>query len=58
MTLEMNIEQTDNGWILSYLGHDCLEKKSVHQSWQSVLNELDEYFGYYTFDGKLTKKPQ
>lgn len=58
LKLEMQIEQTDNGWLLSYTGHDCLPKKSVHQEWNDVLNEIDEYFGWFDFDDKLRKTRQ
>jgi len=55
---EMTIEQTDNGWILSYTGHDVLQKTTVHKSWKSVLRELNEYFGWYDINGKLSKTPR
>ncbi len=57
MILIMNIEQTDNGWILTYEGHDCLDKRSVHKHWKSVIKELNEYFGFFTFNGERTKDP-
>lgn len=56
--LKMEIEQGDNGWILKYCGHDLLEKKVVCSSWKKVLRELDDYFGWYDTDGKLSKSPE
>ena len=54
---EMKIEQTDNGWVLEFLGHDHLAKRVVCLSWKAVLKELNEYFGWYDFDGHLRKTP-
>jgi hypothetical protein len=48
----MDIEQGDNGWILRYTGHDCLSKTVVCKTWEEVINELENYFGWYNLSGK------
>jgi len=48
MTLSMNITQVDNGWIVEYTGHDCLQKKEVFGEWAGVLVCIGEYF----YEGK------
>lgn len=58
MILEMTIRQGDNGWILSYTGHDILSKEKVFANWSEVLGELEEYFGWWDMDGKHSKKPK
>lgn len=57
MELEMVITQSDNGWILSYFGHDCLDKKVVTTRWARVEKEINDYFGWYDIGGKHSKKP-
>ena len=57
MELQMTIEQGDNGWILKYLGHDCLHKTIVTTKWARVIKEVNEYFGWYDLEGKHSKKP-
>jgi len=52
MQLRMDIEQGDNGWILRYTGHDCLSKTVVCKTWEEVINELENYFGWYNLSGK------
>lgn len=49
--------QGDNGWVLEYFGHDCLNKKVVTTRWARVIKEVNEYFGWYNIDGKQSKKP-
>jgi len=51
----MDIEQSDNGWILRFTGHDCLAKVVVCSKWEDVLKELEDYFGWYRND-KWTKE--
>jgi hypothetical protein len=58
MDSEMTITQCDNGWILNYNGHDYLEKTVLCKKWNEVLVELEEYFGWYDFDGHLKKTHQ
>ena len=55
MDLEMTIEQADNGWIVTYCGHDGLEKTILCRKWVEVYKELDDYFGWWGADGKLSK---
>jgi len=55
MSPEMKIEQTDNGWILSYY-ENSQDKITVCTTWEAVLNILDEYFGWYDVKGDLRKK--
>jgi len=50
MQLEMTITQTNNGWILRFVGHDLLDKVIVHQDWGKVIKELEEYFGWWVND--------
>ena len=50
MKLGMNIEQGDNGWILRFTGHNCLDKVVVCNAWEDVLQALDDYFGWYQND--------
>lgn len=57
MDLEMVIEQGDNGWILTYTGHDCKHKTVVTTRWARVIKEVNEYFGWYDSEGKQSKKP-
>lgn len=57
MRLQMRIEQTNNGWVLEYTGHDCLDKKVVCLKWADVLKQLDEYFGWWDVNDKWGKKP-
>jgi hypothetical protein len=56
MRLQMEIEQTDNGWILRFTGHNCLDVIKIYSEWEDVLKELDEYFGWANLDGKWFKK--
>lgn len=56
MDLEMTIEQGDNGWILTYEGHDGLDKTIVCTEWSAVLTELEEYFGWENDNGGNLKK--
>jgi len=44
MNLEMKVKRTNNGWILNFTGHDCLDKTFVFNTWTEVLAELEEYF--------------
>jgi len=55
MTQVMKIEQSDNGWILTFTGHDCLDKVKSFNDWKDVLAELEDYFGWYRND-KWTKE--
>lgn len=55
LDLVMEIEQTDNGWVLRYTGHDVLPKERVYHKWGDVLKELNAYFGWYDLAGKQFK---
>jgi len=57
MVLEMTITQSDNGWILDYLGHNVMRKRIVTTRWARVEKEVKDYFGWYDINGKQTKKP-
>lgn len=41
---EMNIKMVDNGFIVSYRGHDCLPKCEVYRTWAEVLDSATRYF--------------
>jgi len=56
MKLEMEIEQSDNGWILRFTGHDCLAQIIICKDWGEVLNELESHFGWW-LDAQWVKKP-
>ena len=56
MDPEMKIEQTDNGWVLEFIGGDSLEKRKVCHKWKDVIKELDEYFGWWDLEGKQYKE--
>ncbi len=56
MKLNMNIEQGDNGWVLRFTGHNCLDKVIVCETWEDVSQELDEHFGWWVGDDWV-KKP-
>lgn len=56
MNLKMTITQGDNGWILTFKGHDGLDKTVVCKEWEEVIKELDDYFGWYDLGGKHYKK--
>jgi len=55
MKLDMNIDQGDNGWVLTFTGHDCLPKMVICEEWGDVLNELEKHFGWWV-DDKWVKK--
>ena len=55
--LEMTIEQGDNGWILTFIGHDSKEKTIVCKKWTEVIQEADDYFGWYDSKGNPSKNP-
>jgi len=55
MKPKMTIEQTDNGWILSYY-ESARNKTTVCTTWEAVLQVLDEYFGWHNMYGQLKKK--
>jgi hypothetical protein len=55
-TLRMTIEQTDNGWVLTFTGHDLLPCSKVFTVWEDLLTELEKYFGWYDLSGKHSKK--
>lgn len=55
MDLRMTIEQGDNGWVLRYTGHDCLDKVKICSKWSDVKRELNEYFGWWNTEGKHSK---
>ncbi len=56
MTNRMHIEQGDNGWILRFIGHNCLDTVIIHETWGGVLQTLDDYFGYWVGDKWLKEK--
>ena len=55
--MKLTITQTDNGWVLEYLGYDCLHKQKVFTKWTSVEKALREYFGFYGINNKKTMVP-
>ena len=49
------IEQTDNGWVLTYNEKDL--RKVVVTDWNEVLTRLNDYFGWTALDHSSTKDP-
>ena len=55
MIFDMTIRQGDNGWILTFVGHDCLDKEKIFSDWADVLKELEKHFGWYDMAGNWGK---
>ena len=49
----VSIEQTDNGWVVTYDG----KVKIVYTNWKEMMAEIDNYFGWTTVDHRSTKDP-
>ena len=49
------IEQTDNGWVITYM--EPTLRKVVVTDWNEVLSRLNEHFGWTSLDHSPTKDP-
>ena len=57
MIKRVTITQGDNGWVLEY-DENLKSHKILCPKWNDLTKSLDEYFGWYDFEGKLRKSPR